>query len=212
MAITKKSFDEAIECLLYSATHLLSSLITVSGGTQSGKTFFSTTLQNALLKHELIVPVVSLDNYFRDHDDPALPRDSDGGLLFDLPQAYHSFEFAQDVSKLLHHQSVFAPIYLKSENRRMNGVTTLLHPSKASNVVIAEGLFAQTFLSDVPSAVHIYMDTPIEMCLKRRIETDVTEYKVTAQEVERFFRKKTLPYWEEHVAPQKNHANIVITP
>jgi uridine kinase len=189
------------------ATSDLPPLLSISGPTQSGKTTFSNTLSQALRKAGTTTTLVCLDDYFLDVTSPALPRDEQGGAVFDLPESYASHEFISHVMLLLSGTTIDAPVYNKSRNKREQKVTQVLVPAK---LIIAEGLFAEMFLASISSAWHVFIDTDRTTCFERKVKTDMALYGVTRTDVEDIFCEKILPYWER-VMSQKDHANIVIT-
>lgn len=183
-------------------------VIAVSGGTQSGKTTFARTLARRLRGLGRTVATLELDDFFLDLEDPRLPRDGSGRAIYDVPEAYHREEFRDAASTLASGQPVWVPIYRKGENRRTG--MRLLRPSDAR---IAEGLFAGTFLAGLPvPLIEVFMDTPVLTCRKRRIETDVRLYGVSPEKVGDAFDERILPFWNDHIMPQRATARFIVTP
>jgi uridine kinase len=83
--------------------------------------------------------------------------------IFDVPQAYHREEFLNEVTCLIGGMPVRRPLYDLNSNRRLLQ-TEMISPA---DMIIAEGLFAASFLdsSDL-AALHVYMDTPLDECLR----------------------------------------------
>jgi uridine kinase len=97
------------------------------------------------------LPVLSLDDYYKDGSDPTLPRIVDGanrGLVdWDHPAAWHPEEAVAALGTLCTTGSVTAPVYDLAHDGRTGH--RLLHLAGAS-CVVAEGIFAQ----DVVAALH----------------------------------------------------------
>jgi uridine kinase len=182
-------------------------LITISGGTRSGKSTFSKHLREVLMINNVSVSLIGLDDYFRDFDDPLLPLTREGSRVFDLPQSYHEEEFVQHVLALLLGNAVNMPSYDKCTTMRVASIFTECLPA---TVLIAEGLFVGTLLRGVQSAFHVFMDTDKRICLERRIKDDTLEYAVSEEKVRQRFFQKVLPYWGAHIEPQRHFANLII--
>jgi len=184
-------------------------VVSISGTTCSGKTTFAQELETALVGEGVTVTMVHLDSYFRDKDDPLVPKDADGRSIFDLPSSYHGGEFISAVSALSRGCCVDIPTFDLEKNKRRIGDNKLAMPAR---VIIAEGLFANTLLKDAKMfAICVFMDIPIETCLNRRIERDVAQFSVTPERVREIWRMKVLPYLNLQRGPEKDCATIIVT-
>lgn len=182
-------------------------VIVIAGPTCSGKTFLAKRLISVLANEGLPALRVPLDAYFKDLADPTLPRDSHGRCIFDLPQAYHEKEFAEAVTDLQAEKRIFLPIYDRATNTRKAGPGIIC---RSLPVIIAEGLFAIRILAGLDrSVVRVYVDTDLDLCLKRRIKRDTRRYGVSPEAVESFFRNKILPY-HYLMEEQRNKADIIL--
>ena len=181
-------------------------LVTISGGTCSGKTTFAAKMLAILDKIGVSTAIVPLDSYYRDRNDPAFPRHG-SGHIYDVPEAYERNRFASDVSTLMSESPIYMPIYDMASNRRL-GSTKKVWPK---NIIIAEGIFAASFL-DHPDlgAFHIYMETTQGECLTRKIERDTARYKVSGTQVIRNFTEKVAPYWARHQQSEKTLAHVIV--
>lgn len=183
-------------------------LILVAGGSCSGKSYFAVKLKERFFAHSESAGVVQLDYYFKDLNDPTLPKNADGRRLFDLPESYHLLEYKLAVAKLVNGLGINMPNYDFVTSRRLNGLGPQIGPAE---VIIAEGLFAISVLcSDYPSALKIYIDTDQELCLERRISRDTVRYGVSREVVKNNFISKVFPYHLRLVEPQKSKADVII--
>jgi uridine kinase len=187
-------------------------LLAIAGGSMSGKSFLAAKLRERLRTAGHAAALVHLDNYFRDLDDPGLPRTEAGKSLFDAPGSYHGKEFQADVLSLLHGVGITSPQYEKTTCQRLSKRVTVL-PSK---IVIAEGLFAIRFLHWMPRwepsslSIKVYMDAKEEVRQARRIEHDMPAFGATEEGVKMVFRNIILPCHKRYVEPQKIFADLVI--
>jgi uridine kinase len=183
-------------------------LVLIAGGSFSGKTFLATRIKKELALHGRESSLISLDDFFRDIDDPDLPRNKQGRKLFDVPESYHQLEFLMVVKSLLSGKKVFVPIYDKMTSKRKLEEHKIV---AAEPVVLVEGLFVVTILKDLSAqSIKVYVDTEIDICLQRRIEHDTVKFGVSAREVEEMFLEKVLPNHLEFVLPQREMVSIII--
>lgn len=184
------------------------SLILIAGGSCSGKSYLAVKLKERFFAHNKSTEIVQLDYYFKDLNDPTLPKNTDGRRLFDLPESYHLLEYKLAVARLVNGLEINVPNYDFATSRRLNGFGPQIEPAE---VIIAEGLFAISVLCpDYPSALKIYIDTDQELCLERRISRDTIRYGVSREVVKNNFISKVLPYHLKMVEPQKLETDVVI--
>ena len=80
--------EEALNLLVGQArSKVLPRVVTISGGTCSGKTTFADRLAFRIRQAGLTAVIIPFDAYFRDFDDPML-LNTDGKRIFDVPKAY----------------------------------------------------------------------------------------------------------------------------
>lgn len=184
-------------------------LIVISGGSCSGKSYFAGQLLSELDKLSISASIVHLDNYFKDIDDASLPRNENGGRIFDEPDSYYGLDFIADVTKLIFGKSIRMPVYDKTVCKRIIGGEVDVKPA---NIIIAEGLFAINMLSGLESArkINIFFDISESVRLNRRIRRDTLRYGVSEDKVRKTFFDKVRPCHLKYVEPQKEKANIVI--
>ena len=182
-------------------------LVSISGITCSGKTYLARTLERDLDALDLDTTVIHLDDFFRSHNDPDIPKDAHGHPIFDMHSSFHTDEFISAVSALACGRAASIPRYDLSRNERMPGTTV-----RAEDAVIAEGLFANSFLKRASlEAIAVYVETPLDVCLARRIERDVKRWNVSPDKVIEAWRRKVLPYLNLQRDPEKECADIIVT-
>jgi uridine kinase len=179
-------------------------LIAIAGGTCSGKTFFTNRLVSYF--HPSKVTVIVLDNYFKDKDDPTLPRDEKGRLLFDTPNSYHHQDFTRDVQTLLSGYPVYQPAYNLSDNHRTSDKGELSVPKP---IIVAEGLFVISYLIHL-KPLSIYMEASSEIRCKRRIVRDSAMLGIPPDIIEQIFFSRFQPLHDQFVNPQSVLAQIII--
>lgn len=183
-------------------------LINIAGGSCSGKSYFATKLKDRIKELGWQASIIILDYYFRDIDEPDFPKNQEGKLLFDVPESYRKNRFIQDVLKLIEGDDIQMPDYDVSTNKILSDCGETV---PANQIIIAEGLFTIDFLNGICSNTkNVYIDTPEQMCLKRRIERDTQRYNVDSEKVIATWEKKVLPCYHKFVEPQRDLANFII--
>ncbi|MFH0878045.1 MAG: adenylyl-sulfate kinase [Candidatus Omnitrophota bacterium] len=183
-------------------------LVLIAGASCSGKTSLALELKKKIHRQGLGVSVLSLDEFFKDIDDPGLPRNEEGQKLFDTVNSYHYMEFLKILHALVSGIDARTPCYDIVKAKRVPDKLRLI---KASPVIIAEGLFVISLADECwRDMVKVYIDTDMDTCLKRRIERDTIRFGVSKEQVEREWHQKVLPNYERFVSPQLSQADIVI--
>ncbi|MEU4806064.1 uridine kinase [Actinosynnema sp. NPDC023587] len=87
-------------------------------------------------------PVLRLDDFYREGDDPLLPRDEAGRPDWDAERSWNTPDALRAVVELATTGRVEAPVYALGEDRR-----TGCHVVEAGGPFIAEGLFADRLVT-----------------------------------------------------------------
>lgn len=181
ISVQKLSFEEALTVITHSA-HVIPKplLISIAGGSCSGKTYFAAQLAQAFHNAHgcICTSIIPLDAFFRDRNDPQNPRDQQNKNIFDMPDSFHHDQFIYTVTQVAYGNSIYIPSYDIRSNTRLSDQDVII---QAHPIIIAEGLFAISFLRDKPHChkICVYVDTHIEICLARRIARDTENYAVT---------------------------------
>lgn len=119
-------------------------VIVLAGPSGSGKSH---------LAERLRLPVLRLDDFYRDGDDPALPRITEGanaGLVdWDDPRSWHADEAVAALATLCRTGTVETPVYDIPKNGRTGHQTLTLDGAR---LVVAEGIFAHHVVAPLREA------------------------------------------------------------
>lgn len=176
--------------------------IVIAGQTCSGKT----TLANEIRNHfsgMYTVAIVSQDDYFKNLED--IPH-SPGGYLTDSIDAFWISEFRDDVHTLLRDSEVTMPTYDVATNTRINKSKIV----SAGQINIFEGLHTITVLYDLKNCINIFVNTDVDVCLKRRIARDTSKYGIPEHIIRPYWRNCIMPMTERYILPQIDYADITI--
>lgn len=173
--------------------------IIIAGMTCSGKT----TLSNQIKDTYSDSTIFREDDYMKDLKDIPKRR---GSYLLDLPSAYHLDEFTHDTKTLLTTGTTYYPTYDAKRNTRQS--KELLVSSNRINVF--EGLHTIDILKEISDSLKIFIDTPPEVCKKRRIVRDTKLYNISSEDITRYFDEIIMSIYRTHILPQKEIADIII--
>lgn len=119
-------------------------MIVLAGPSGSGKSH---------LAERLGLPLLRLDDFYRDGDDPALPRISSGAnarlVDWDHPGSWHCAEAVAALSTLCGSGQVETPVYSISDNGRTGTQTVSLG---GAPLFVAEGIFAHHVVAPLRDA------------------------------------------------------------
>jgi uridine kinase len=178
-------------------------VIGIAGGTGSGKT---TVARNIVRRLELdAVTVLQQDAYYRDLVDLAPAQRELRN--FDHPDSIEHGLFAEHLRMLKAGEEIGQPVYDFTRHIRKDE-TVRVSPR---DVIIAEGILLFHFpeireLLDIK----VYVDTPPDIRLLRRITRDIRERGRTLDTVAEQYLRTVRPMHEEFVEPSKRHADVII--
>jgi uridine kinase len=173
----------------------------IAGCSCAGKT----TLARELAR-QLDATLFPLDLYYRDLSQ--FPLDSREKRNFDHPDSLESELIGEHVRALARGETIQRPVYDFKTHTRVAGRFETVVPT---GVVIVEGILALHYAELVACyGFSIYVDTPREVCLARRIERDMRERGRTEEAVRAQWEATTLPMAELYVVPSAKHASITV--
>lgn len=178
-------------------------LIGIAGGTGSGKTTVASKIVEQLPAGRALL--IQHDSYYRDRSH--LSSAERASINFDEPDALENDRLAADLQRLRGGQTIHCPIYDFATHTRRPEVRTLApHP-----VVIIEGilLFAVPAVRELFD-LRLFVDTPDDVRLLRRIKRDLTERGRDLASVEAQYLNTVRVMHDLHVAPTRRFAHLII--
>ncbi len=178
-------------------------IIGICGGTGSGKTTIARSIVESVGAENVIL--VEQDSYYRNLAD--MPLDERHQANFDHPDSIDSEMLVNHLKRLKNNQSIEMPIYdFKTHTRKTE--SEHLEPKP---VVIVEGIliFAELRVLSLMD-VRVFVDTPSDVRLIRRLRRDVNERGRSFERTLEQYEKTIRPMHNEFVEPSKRHADIII--
>ncbi len=183
-------------------------LIAVAGASASGKTLFAQTIFDELLPELGIegISIIKEDSYYKDQAHLALEEREQTN--YDHPSAFEHELMTEHLHKLTLNESVECPVYCYKTHTRTNE-TIKLSPTP---IILVEGilLLSNPELRDCFD-IKVYMDTPLDICLIRRIQRDIIERDRSIESITNQYLDTVRPMYYQFIEPSKMWADIVIT-
>lgn len=177
--------------------------IGVAGGTASGKSTVSANLLEQAGSQN--IAYLAHDAYYRNTVE--VPLTQDGRPNFDHPDSLETSLLVEHIRMLQRWQAVEQPVYdFTTFQRRTETITVLPQP-----VILVEGilLFVEPELRQLFD-IRIFVDTPDDIRLIRRLKRDIAERGRTVDSVIEQYLATVRPMHLEFVEPSKRHADVII--
>jgi uridine kinase len=183
-------------------------VIAIAGPSGSGKSLFAQTLCDEVRRDtpNLDLVLIKEDAYYRDQGQLTLSEREK--INYDHPDAIEQDLLAEHLRSLRNGIAVESPLYDYSvHNRRQETVRIAPAP-----VIIVEGILLLTNreLRDAFD-MKFYMDTPLDICLLRRIERDLKERGRSLNSVVSQYQATVRPMYHQFIRPSVRFADMVIT-
>jgi uridine kinase len=149
--------------------------------------------------------LVEQDSYYRNLSD--MPLDERHQANFDHPDSIDSDMLVNHLMRLRQGLSVEMPLYDFVTHTRSDDIEVI----EPKPVVIVEGIliFAEARVLDLLD-VRVFVDTPDDVRLMRRLRRDITERGRTFERTLDQYERTIRPMHFEFVEPSKRHADIII--
>lgn len=178
-------------------------IIGICGGTGSGKTTIARRIVETVGAENVVL--VEQDSYYRNLSD--MPLDERQQANFDHPDSIDSDLLVHHLKRLKIGQHIEMPVYdFRSHTRSEE--TERIAPKP---VVIVEGIliFAEPRILGLLD-VRVFVDTPDDVRLIRRLRRDVAERGRSFERTLWQYEHTIRPMHFEFVEPNKRHADIII--
>ena len=178
-------------------------VIGIAGASGSGKSLLARAIQQFFSTHE--VSLISEDCYYQAQNYVSFEQRTKTN--YDHPDAMdHALMIAQ-VNELRSGEAIHCPVYDFKEHCR-DSHTTLVRPPK---VLLLEGilLFNDARVRDL-LGLKVFLDVPLDTCLLRRLQRDVSERGRTMASVLEQYQNTVRPGYLDFVLPTRKYADVLI--
>ena len=178
-------------------------VVAILGASGSGKSHLVASLAHEKLG--VTVSVLRVDDYYRDLANLSF-KDRDA-INFDHPDAIEFERLVNDLASLRSGDEVKTPVYDFTQHTR-SALSLSVSPA---DIILLEGVLAMSNPA-IRALVDntIFVDTPLELCLARRIDRDAIQRGRSEASVRDFWESRAEPMFAQFVAPWLSKADLVI--
>ena len=178
-------------------------IIGIAGASGSGKTLVAhNILSNHPGEH---VSIIEEDSYYKDLSD--IPMDVRDKKNFDHPDSFDHQFLCNHLNDLVSGKEVKIPIYDYTIHSRSDEYRLL----KTKHIIIVEGIL---LLNDPKLRklldIKIFVDTPADICLLRRVRRDINERGRSLDSVLEQYEATVRPMFLQFIEPSKRYADIIL--
>ena len=177
-------------------------LILIAGGSGSGKTTLAKKIVEQSGKNKVLL--LSIDSYYKDLSN--LKINARKKVNFDNPDSIDWALLKKDVLSLLDNKPINIPVYSFKLHTRIG-----YKKIKPKKIIVVEGIFSlyDTKLNEM-SNLRLFVDTPPDIRLIRRLERDIKERGRTPTVVIKQWLSAVKPMHDEFIEPTKSNAHVII--
>lgn len=181
-------------------------IIAISGASGSGKSLFTKNLLKEFSEKGKPVQILREDHYYRAQDH--LTMSEREKTNYDHPKAFEHELLVSHLQALKNWQSIEYPHYCYKTHTRLEQTETL----KSAPVIIIEGimLLANEALQHMYD-IKIFVDTPLDICLLRRMKRDIAERGRSIESVANQYESTVKPMYHQFIAPSRFTADVIVT-
>lgn len=178
-------------------------IIGISGASASGKSCIARNLLSQLGSDQ--VTVISEDAYYKDLTHLSLEERAKTN--FDHPNSLDHELLLEHLKQLQAGEAVDIPKYDFSKHLRMHETRHI----DEHRIIVLEGilLFVDKPLRELMD-IRIFMDTPLDVCLIRRLQRDICQRGRSLDSVLEQYQQTVRPMYFQFVEPSKRHADIIV--
>jgi uridine kinase len=178
-------------------------IIGISGASASGKSVLARNLLSELGSDQ--VAVISEDSYYKDQNH--LTVEQRAKTNFDHPNSIDQELMIQHLMQLQEGNEIEIPKYDFSKHSRMHETRHLAH----HRILVLEGilLFVEKELRNLMD-IRIFMDTPLDICLIRRLRRDIVQRGRSLDSVLNQYTNTVRPMYFQFVEPSKRYADVIV--
>ena len=179
-------------------------IIGIAGGSGSGKTRLVKNILKEINNQKVVS--IDVDSYYKDLSH--LPLEQRHTTNFDHPNSIDFKLLYNDLNNKLDNNNVKIPVYdYKTHTRKKDEFIEL----KDAKVIILEGILA-LYDDKIRELMNmkIFVDTPSDVRLLRRIKRDINKRGRTIESVMEQYNSSVKPMFLKFVKPTKAYADLIV--
>jgi len=179
-------------------------IIGIAGGSGSGKTRLAKNVLKEINNKQ--VQAITVDSYYKDLSH--LTFDERAKNNFDHPDAIDFDLLYHDLKNIMDNKTISTPLYDYKTHTREKEKSNKIENVK---VIILEGILA-LYNSDIRNlmSMKIFVDTPSDVRLLRRIKRDVNKRARSIESVTEQYNNTVKPMFLKFVKPTKDYADLIV--
>ena len=179
-------------------------IIGIAGGSGSGKTRLAKNVLKEINNKQ--VQAITVDSYYKDLSH--LTFDERAKNNFDHPDAIDFDLLYHDLKDIMNNKTIATPLYDYKTHTREKEKSNKIENVK---VIILEGILA-LYNSDIRNlmSMKIFVDTPSDVRLLRRIKRDVNKRARSIESVTEQYNNTVKPMFLKFVKPTKDYADLIV--
>jgi uridine kinase len=178
-------------------------LVGIAGGSGSGKTTIAKALAANYSPDRL--RTIPLDAYYRDRKD--MPLEERGQINYDHPEAFDQALLLKHVRQLKAGEAIEQPVYDYATHTRSSEFIEIA----PTPVIVIEGILVLAMHSIVPLLdLKLFVDTPADVRILRRLRRDVAERGRTVDSVIDQYLRTVRPMHDEFIEPSRRVADLIL--
>lgn len=178
-------------------------IIGIAGPSASGKSLLANTIVRELGSEQVVV--ISEDSYYKDN--AHLPFSEREKMNYDHPDSFDHGLLCEHLRQLRQGKSIEIPIYSYAKHLRLPETRTIGQHA----IIVLEGilLFSDKALREIMD-IRIFMSTPLDICLTRRLKRDVVERHRSFESVIHQYERTVRPMYLQFIEPSSRYADLIV--
>ena len=179
-------------------------IIGIAGGSGSGKTRL---VKNILLElSDTKTTSIEVDSYYKDLSHLSFKEREKNN--FDHPDSIDFKLLYKHLKEIINNNKIETPVYNYKEHIRDKNNTKTIENVQ---IILLEGIFA-LYHEEIRDLIEIkiFVDTPSDIRILRRIKRDVNKRKRTIDSVIEQYNQTVRPMFIKYVKPTKEYADLIV--
>ncbi|XOV80813.1 MAG: uridine kinase [Aestuariibacter sp.] len=181
-------------------------VIAISGGSGSGKSLFTDTIRTEIQEAGADIQLICEDHYYRNQDH--LSMEERQKTNYDHPNAFEHELLVEHLLSLKGGKAIEYPQYSHTTHTRLRETVTV----NPAQVIVVEGIMLLAVPELLPLFdVKVFIDTPLDICLLRRIKRDLMERGRSLESIIQQYQETVKPMYHQFIEPSRFTADVIVT-